>query len=125
MGRVLVIEDEPTVQKLIARVLGVLGHDSFLASTAFEGLSILERQRVDLIFLDIMLAGATSGLRFLILYHDLVEMGKMTETPIFIISGIPENELIGISQVYPYVRKYFRKPFDVHELAGEVKIYLP
>ena len=52
-GSILVIDDEPMIQKIAKRVLGKMGNQILLAGTGNEGLEILAREKdIALIILD-------------------------------------------------------------------------
>ncbi|MFF3488978.1 response regulator [Streptomyces sp. NPDC002701] len=55
MARVLLIEDDPAVQKGVALALKRRGHDTEIAGSGETGLLSLERYRPDLVLLDLML----------------------------------------------------------------------
>ncbi|MFD3418260.1 response regulator [Streptomyces decoyicus] len=61
MTRVLLIEDDPAVQKGVALALRRRGHDIEAAASGETGLLALERYRPELVLLDLMLPGM-SGL---------------------------------------------------------------
>jgi CheY-like chemotaxis protein len=63
--RVLVVEDEPTVRKLMVTLLENLGYEPVAAEDAHEALEILDRgEPFDLLLSDVVLPGETSGLNF-------------------------------------------------------------
>ncbi len=53
--RVLVIDDEPVVQDVLARILGRAGYASSEAGTCRDGLRVLAEGKHDLVILDVML----------------------------------------------------------------------
>ena len=53
--RILVTDDEPDIVDLITDMLGKLGYDSLKAYSGRECLSVSEKEKPDLIFLDIMM----------------------------------------------------------------------
>ena len=53
MTKVVVCEDEPSIQKLVEFTLGALAYDIRLASDGVEGLELVERLHPDLIITDI------------------------------------------------------------------------
>ncbi|MFB6568940.1 MULTISPECIES: response regulator [Streptomyces] len=61
MARVLLIEDDPAVQKGVTLALKRRGHEVEVAASGETGLLTLERHRPDLVLLDLMLPGM-SGL---------------------------------------------------------------
>ncbi|PJN32521.1 DNA-binding response regulator [Streptomyces sp. CB02959] len=61
MARVLLVEDDPAVQKGVTLALKRRGHEVEVAASGETGLLTLERHRPDLVLLDLMLPGM-SGL---------------------------------------------------------------
>lgn len=58
MSRVLVVDDNADIRGVTARVLKHFGHhDVITAADGAEALKILERQRVDLVLLDLAMPG--------------------------------------------------------------------
>jgi len=53
--RILVAEDNPVNQKLTLRLLEKRGHTVFLANNGIEALTVLERERVDLVLMDVQM----------------------------------------------------------------------
>jgi two-component system alkaline phosphatase synthesis response regulator PhoP len=56
--KILIVDDEPHVLCSLGFVLRRAGYDVVLARTGTEGLAVIERQRPDVVFLDVMLPGA-------------------------------------------------------------------
>jgi DNA-binding response OmpR family regulator len=61
MKKILVVEDEPTLQNLYQKALTVAGFDTAIATTGMEGFSKAKANKPDLILLDIMLPGGKNG----------------------------------------------------------------
>ena len=59
---VLAIEDQPAMRKLVVRLLRELGYRVLEAENGAAALEILERERVSLIFSDVVMPGGTTGL---------------------------------------------------------------
>ena len=57
MSRVLVVDDDPTVQEVVARYLTRAGHDVLLAGDGVQALELVASSRPDLVVLDLMLPG--------------------------------------------------------------------
>ena len=51
--RVLVINDDPSVRLLMDSILRVLGAEVHLARNGVEGLAMLKRSRMDVLFIDV------------------------------------------------------------------------
>jgi CheY-like chemotaxis protein len=55
VGRILIIDDEPSVRRLLGEVLKGAGHDLVEVSTAKEGLRLLGERAIDLVITDILM----------------------------------------------------------------------
>jgi CheY-like chemotaxis protein len=59
-GRVLVIEDDPTLREILEEVLCDEGHEVRLAANGTQGLVSLQSWHADLVILDLMMPGISS-----------------------------------------------------------------
>ncbi|MCC5793984.1 MAG: response regulator [Chromatiales bacterium] len=57
MAVVLIVDDSPTEQHVMAKLLGGHGFETLLASDGAEAISLAERQRPDVILMDIVMPG--------------------------------------------------------------------
>ena len=55
MGKILVVDDEPSIVRPLAFVLEKSGHQVLTAANGEEGFKMAESERPDLIFLDVMM----------------------------------------------------------------------
>lgn len=55
--RVLVVDDDPRLLHIVVMYLGIEGYEVFMATNGEDGLAELERERPDLVILDIMMPG--------------------------------------------------------------------
>ncbi len=63
-SRILVVDDEPHIRRVLSAILGNRGYDVLVASDGEEGFAIFETGTVDLVILDLMMPGA-NGLEIL------------------------------------------------------------
>jgi len=59
--RILIVDDEPYILKILAYKLRREGYTAFEAESAEEAWGILRRNRIDLVLLDVTLATPTTG----------------------------------------------------------------
>lgn len=59
-GRVLVVEDDPTLREILAEVLSDEGHEVRVAANGTEGLLTLQAWDADVVILDLMMPGMSS-----------------------------------------------------------------
>jgi CheY-like chemotaxis protein len=116
MARVLVIDDEPDVRWLLRLSLERVGHEVILAEDGLRGVAMAQRQRPDVIVLDLMMP-VMDG------YGVLEALGKDARTaglPVLVLTAkaIPEEEarVTGAG-----AKRFLTKPFDPDDLAGELE----
>jgi len=106
VSRILIVDDEGPVRKLLGRIVSQLGHQVSLAGNADEAVSLLRDDRgVELVLTDVRMPG-TSGL-------DLATQiaVEFPGTAVVMVSGVddPDTALRAIETgVYGYVLKPFR-----------------
>lgn len=115
--KILVIEDEPTLSRLLSYNLSQEGYTVFSVDNGGEGLQEASSRQYDLIVLDIMLPGL-NGFEVL---SKLREKG--VQTPVIILTARnAENDVVqGLKQG---ADDYITKPFGVAELLARVSAVL-
>jgi two-component system OmpR family response regulator len=110
---VLVVDDDPTLRKLIRAHLSRLDLDSIEAAEGHDGLACLDREEIDLVCLDLMLP-TKSGFAIC----EAIRRSSRATVPVLILSarGTPEDraraEEAGANG---YLVKPFRRAeFDAH-----------
>ena len=116
MARVLVIDDEPDVRWLLRLSLERVGHEVILAEDGLRGVAMAQRQRPDVIVLDLMMP-VMDG------YGVLDALGKDARTaamPVLVLTAkaIPEEEA---RVTVAGAKRFLTKPFDPDDLAGELE----
>lgn len=84
--KILLIEDEPVVVRMIARYLADAGHSVASAGNAEEGIERLQVERPDFVLLDLELPGMTG-------VEAIPLIKERCNSPILIISGYADDEL--------------------------------
>lgn len=82
-ARILVVDDEPHIRRVLSAVLGNRGYDVTMASDGSEGLEELGAEPVDLVILDLMMPGA-NGLEIL---SRIRTHPERSETPVIILTA--------------------------------------
>ena len=88
--RILIVDDNEMSRRLIALPLEEDGHSIMFASSGREALSLLETNKVDLIFLDLLMDDI-SGLEVLI---GVKENPDLKDIPVVVISSIDDPESV-------------------------------
>jgi len=113
--RVLVVDDEPVIQKLTAEALGA-ENDVVGVSTAVEAAQRLLAEDFDVVLLDLSLGGEISGRA---LYETLVvQQSDVAEKVVFVTGGIQNAEVVDF--VTRSGREFLQKPFHLRTLREVV-----
>jgi DNA-binding response OmpR family regulator len=117
--RILVVDDEPDVLRMLQVVLGRRGHDVLTAASGMEGLVRAQGDRPDLVLLDIMMEGMDGW--------ETLKLLKLEEgtrgIPVVMLSARvePRDKIRGLQEG---AVDYVTKPFSVKELLGTVEAIL-
>jgi DNA-binding response OmpR family regulator len=113
--KILVIDDSPTLRKLLRFFLKKKGYDVFEAHNGRVGLESIAKDTFDLIILDMRMP-VMGGAEVLEQLKELKEF----KIPILILSSDKEEEskAIGISLGASY---YMTKPFKPHEVVARIE----
>ncbi len=116
---VLVVEDEPAIQELIALNLRQAGHRTLRALSAEEARNLIRDSLPDLILLDWMLPGQ-SGIEFA---RKLKTDAATKAIPIIMLTarGEEEDKVQGLEAG---ADDYITKPFSTRELTARIKAVL-
>ncbi len=117
-ARILVVEDEGIVRKDIQSTLEKLGHT--VVGGAADGataIEIAERERPDLVLMDIMLKGDMSGIEAAMIIH-----GELGLPVIFLTAYSDEGTLSRARVAEPY--GYIVKPFKAIDMQTTVEMAL-
>ncbi len=112
MRRVLVIDDDSQIRRLLRLSLEIKDFEVFEASTGFEGIQLVQACRPDLILLDLNL-GDTSGLVV------LRELRTWCRVPLIILS-VRDAERDIIELLDAGADDYLVKPFNTGELLARM-----
>lgn len=87
---ILIVEDDLALQEVVSMKLSRVGFDVVLANSAESGISHLNDNKIDFIWLDMYLPGM-SGLQFL---EQIRQINTHKDTPVMIVSACSSNESI-------------------------------
>ncbi len=109
MGIVLVVDDEFGVADLIDAILTDEGHRVLTAANGLQGLEMLAKEQLDLVFLDYMMP-VMDGSAML---RTLMDNPKLGRIPVVMMSSMPEASVA--ERCSGYVA-FMRKPFRIAEV---------
>ncbi|SFZ76969.1 phosphate regulon transcriptional regulator PhoB [Chitinimonas taiwanensis] len=118
-ANILLVEDEPAIQELIAFNLQQAGHHVLRADSAEAGMNLVKSALPDLILLDWMLPGM-SGIEF---SKKLRADERTRQVPVIMLTARSEesDKIIGLETG---ADDYITKPFSPRELQARIKAVL-
>jgi two-component system, OmpR family, phosphate regulon response regulator PhoB len=116
---ILVVEDEPAIQELIAYNLKQAGHQPLRADNAEQAMNLVQNALPDLVLLDWMLPGQ-SGIDF----ARRLRSDKRTRTVPIIMLTARSDEQEKLTGLDSGADDYITKPFSPRELNARIKAVL-
>lgn len=113
MSKILIIEDDVSIHNVIEELLKKENHSTYNAYSGTEAILMLEKEKYDLILLDLMLP-AISG-------EEIIK--KVKDTPIIVLSAKISSE-DKVNCLLDGANDYITKPFDSKELIARVEVQL-
>jgi two-component system alkaline phosphatase synthesis response regulator PhoP len=112
-AKILVIDDEPSILKLVSAYLSPDGYEVYTAATGTEGLKTARTIKPDLIVLDLMLPGM-DGLEV------LSQLRRESDVYVILLTARSEetDKIVGLSVG---ADDYVTKPFSPRELVARIK----
>ena len=112
----LIVEDDPKIQKLLKSVLEAAGFAVVLSDNGDEVLELIERHQVDLLTLDINL-GSRDGIEL------ARQIRRVSKVPIIMVTGQGDviDRVVGLEVG---ADDYITKPFHVREVVARVRSVL-
>jgi DNA-binding response OmpR family regulator len=118
--KILVIEDEQDVAKLLVIRLKSFNYEVAVADSGIQGIELAHKEKPDLIILDLMLP-AGDGLSVL----DTLRLSSYLRfTPVIVLTGLQDEEYKK-KVIEKGVDAYFQKPYDAEQLLSSIKSLIP
>jgi len=115
-GRILVIDDEPQITRVLRAALSAQGYDVRTANEPEEGLRVFKDWPPDLVITDLMMPGI-SGV-------DVCRaIRALGPTPVLVLS-VREHERSKVEALDAGADDYVTKPFGIQELLARVRAHL-
>ena len=115
-GRILVIDDEPQITRVLRAALSAQGYDVRTANDPEEGLQVFKDWPPDLVVTDLMMPGI-SGV-------DVTRaIRSRAGTPVLILS-VRDHERTKVEALDAGADDYVTKPFSIQELLARVRAHL-
>lgn len=124
-ARIMIIDDDSDYLFTMETFLNRNGFETLTAENGQEGLDLIEKERPDLIILDVMMQSIYSGLE---ICKRLRSNPDLKDIPIIGISGM--GNALGVrldkwgDDEYFNVDEYYEKPVDREKLLERIKVRL-
>ncbi len=116
MSRILIVDDEPQILRMLRASLAVNGYEVVSAKNGLEGFTAFEQSQPDLVITDMSMP-VMDGL-------DLTrEIRRVSKVPIIILS-VRNMEPIKVNALDAGADDYVTKPFTMPELLARVRAHL-
>lgn len=113
MKKIIIIEDDISIHNVLKELLKNEGYNISNAYSGTEALLLLEKEKYDLILLDLMIPGVCG--------EEIIK--KVSDTPIIVLSAkISSNDKVNC--LLSGASDYITKPFDSKELFARIKVQL-
>jgi two-component system KDP operon response regulator KdpE len=116
MGNILIVEDDPSVRKLVRVNLAKRGYTVSEAEDSHQAMSLFQEVPVDLVLLDLVLPGL-SGVDV------CAWIRARSDVPIIVLSARMEEDL-KVAALDAGADDYVTKPFGPDELLARVRAFL-
>jgi two-component system KDP operon response regulator KdpE len=115
-GKILVVDDEPAIRRLLRSTLGVQDYSVLEAASVAQAVEVLERDKVDLVILDLGLPDG-DGLEV------IRKLRPGSTLPIIVLSS-RDDERGKVQALDAGADDYVTKPFGVEELVARIRAAL-
>lgn len=114
---ILVVDDEPPIQRILRRTLIMNGYDVLIAENGEQAVELVHERQPDLILLDLWLPGEIDGMSV------CEQVRQWTQVPIIVVSARTE-EKYKVQALDQGADDYLTKPFNNDELLARVRACL-
>ena len=117
MGNILIVEDDPSIRKLVRVNLAKRGYTVSEAEDSHQAIDLFQKVPVDLVVLDLLLPGGLSGVDV------CTWIRARSDVPIIVLSARLEEDL-KVAALDAGADDYVTKPFGQEELLARVRAFL-
>jgi two-component system, OmpR family, KDP operon response regulator KdpE len=116
--RILVVDDEPPIQRMLRRNLIVSGYDVLVADNGKQAIEMIRLHHPDLILLDLCMPGELDGLDVCVFVRN-----ETPRIPIIVLSALTDEKR-KVQALDEGADDYLTKPFSNDELQARVRACL-
>jgi two-component system KDP operon response regulator KdpE len=116
-AKILVVEDQPRVVRLVSEVLKAVGYQVLAAGDGKRALEMVSLEQPDLVLLDILLPGSMDG------YEICRQLREFSTVPVIMLTAKAGDADV-LTGFDAGADDYLTKPFNAKELLARVKAVL-
>lgn len=116
MAKILIIDDSPVMRRLLCMMLGTKQYDVAVAADAISAVTVAQKEKPDLIILDLSLPGGDGFL----LMNRFRNLSRLALVPIIVLSGEQSAE-IKERALQAGAEAFFTKPPNDEEFLAAVE----
>ena len=117
LGRILIVDDEPKLVRLVREILLATGYEVLAASSGDQAVEMVALEQPDLVIMDIMLLGAQDG------YQVTRRIREFSEVPIIMLT-IKAKDVDLLKGFEAGADDYLTKPFSSKVLLARLRAVL-
>lgn len=115
-AKILIVEDDPHIRRLVRSALQRAGHEAIEAATAREGLSLVDIEKPDVVLLDLGLPDR-DGI-------ELIQPIRARSQATILVISAREDTMEKVAALDLGADDYLTKPFDTEELLARIRTAL-
>jgi two-component system KDP operon response regulator KdpE len=116
-GRILVVDDEPKLVRLVSEILNATGYQVLVAASGDQAIEMVAIEQPDMVILDIILLGDMDG------YEAAKRIREFSGVPIIMLTAkVHESDMLRGFDIG--VDDYIKKPFSSKELLARMRAVL-
>jgi len=115
--KILVVDDQPRVVRLVSQVLGAVGYQVIAATNGETAIQMVALEQPDLVLLDILLPPGIDG------YQVCRRIREFSNVPVIMLTAKAQKEDL-LRGFDAGTDDYLTKPFSAKELVARVKAVL-
>jgi len=109
---IMAVDDEPTILRVLKRILEPEGYEVILASDGSSALALLDERKPDLVILDIMMPGLDG-------FQVLDSIRERFDVPVIMLTARSDQESL-VTTLKTGADDYIRKPFSATVLLARI-----